>query len=97
HRAGGGVQKGPGGDAPAHLPGDAVRRLARRRQEADLRRAGQGHPAALSPEPVGQQAGGQAMSARIGWLLFAAAALLLLLEASLYTVSEQEQVIITQF
>jgi membrane protease subunit HflC len=37
------------------------------------------------------------MNARIGWLLFAAAALLLVLEASLYTVSEQEQVIITQF
>ena len=37
------------------------------------------------------------MTARIGWLLFAAAALLIALEASLYTVSEQEQVIITQF
>lgn len=37
------------------------------------------------------------MSARIGWLLMAAALALLILNGALYTVSEQEQVIITQF
>jgi len=37
------------------------------------------------------------MSARIGWLLVIVAALLITLDGALYTVSEQEQVVITQF
>ena len=37
------------------------------------------------------------MSARIGWLLVLVAALLITLDSALYTVSEQEQVVITQF
>jgi len=37
------------------------------------------------------------MSARIGWLLVLVAGLLITLDAGLYTVSEQEQVVITQF
>jgi len=37
------------------------------------------------------------MSARIGWLLVLVAALLITLDGALYTVSEQEQVVITQF
>jgi modulator of FtsH protease HflC len=37
------------------------------------------------------------MSARIGWLLVLVAALLITLDGALYTVSEQQQVVITQF
>ena len=37
------------------------------------------------------------MSARIGWLLVVVAALLITLDGALYTVSEQQQVVITQF
>ncbi|MEO8183099.1 MAG: protease modulator HflC [Deltaproteobacteria bacterium] len=37
------------------------------------------------------------MSARIGWLLVIVAALLITLDGALYTVSEQQQVVITQF
>jgi membrane protease subunit HflC len=37
------------------------------------------------------------MTARIGWLLVLVAGLLITLDAGLYTVSEQEQVVITQF
>jgi modulator of FtsH protease HflC len=37
------------------------------------------------------------MSGRLGWTLAAVAGLLLLLQSGLYTVSEQEQVVITQF
>src|SRR6185503_13964564 len=86
------VSQGACSDAQAHLPRGDARAAAEVRAQADPRRQGQRRPAAASAR---RDERGEAVKAPVAVVIGLLVAVLLLF--SIYTVSETEQVILTQF
>src|SRR6185312_3661576 len=97
-RPAGGVPQGAGGDPHPALSGDVDGGAAGGGKEADLRREGQGDPASVPAHRRTRRGEGGTMSTR-GLIVRVALGILVLatLSSTFYTVSEQEQVVITQF
>src|SRR5262249_54422969 len=88
----GGAWEGPGGHATPHLSGDDGRAASPRRTQADPRRQGEGGAATA---PARRDEEGGAMRVRLLAIALVLGAVVAL--ASVYSVSETEQVILTAF
>src|SRR6185369_5056869 len=88
-----GISQGAGGDQEAHLPGDAGGVVAEAQEEGDPRREGPGDPALPAARGEGRRAEAMTTTLRAAAVVLG----LVILYASVYTVSETEQVIVTQF